>query len=49
MGIFGTIVQTLVGSMLDIRQSLPLRYGIGAELVGDHAPGVTALLMEKAF
>ncbi len=41
MGIFGSVVQTLMGSMLDVRQSLPLRYGIGA--------GAAALLMEEAL
>lgn len=49
MGIFSVIVQTLVGSMLGARHSLPLRYRIGAELVGNHAPGPIALLTEKAL
>ncbi len=48
MRIFGPIIQALVRAMLDAGHDLPTGCGIGAELVGDHAPGAAALLMEKA-
>lgn len=35
--------------MIDARHDLAAGCGIGAELVGDHAPRAAALLMEKAF
>jgi len=35
--------------MLDPWHDLPPRGGVGAELVGDHAPRAAALLMEKAL
>ncbi len=48
-GIFGGVFQTLVRWMIDARHDLPLRCGLGAELVSDHAPRVVALLMEQAI
>lgn len=35
--------------MLDPRHDFPARHGIGAELVGDHAPWAAALLVKKSF
>ena len=42
------VVEALVRAMLDRRHVRTPGGGIGAELVGDHASGRTALLLEKA-
>src|SRR6516164_7682897 len=47
MRILGPVVEALVRPMLDRRQDLAAGGGIGAELVGDQAPGRTTLLLEK--
>src|SRR6516225_11278654 len=47
MRILGPVVEALVRAMLDRRHDLTAGGGIGAELVGDHAPGRTTLLLEK--
>ena len=47
MRILGPVVEALVRAMLDRRHDLAAGGGIGAELVGDHAPGRTTLLPEK--
>src|SRR6516162_4565240 len=47
MRILGPVVEALVRAMLDRRHDLASGGGIGAELVGDDAPGRTALLLEK--
>jgi hypothetical protein len=41
------VVEALVRAMLDRGHDLAPGCGIGAELVGNHAPGRTALLLEK--
>jgi hypothetical protein len=45
--ILGPVVEALVRAMLDRGHDLSPRCGIGAELVGNHASGRTALLLEK--
>jgi hypothetical protein len=45
--VLGPIVEALVRAMLDRGHDLASSGGIGAELVGNHAPGRTALLLEK--
>jgi hypothetical protein len=45
--VLGPVVEVLVRAMLDRGHDLAPGCGIGAELVGNHAPGRTALLLEK--
>lgn len=52
MGIFRSIVETLVGSVLYIRHNLPLGGAIRAQLVGDdplgrHAGAVTLIFHQR--
>src|SRR6516225_11650656 len=47
MRILGPVVEALVRAMLDRRHDLAAGGCIGAELVGDYAPGRTTLLPEK--
>jgi hypothetical protein len=46
MGIFRSIVETLVGSVLDRGHNLSLGRAIQAKLVGDDPPGGHALLFQ---
>jgi len=45
--VLGPVVEALVRAMLDCGHDLAPGGGIGAELVGNHAPGRAALLLEK--
>ena len=45
--VLGPVIEALVRAMLDRGHDLAPGGGIGAELVGNHAPGRTALLLEK--
>jgi hypothetical protein len=48
MRILAPVVEALVGAMLDRRHDLAAGGGIGAELVGNDAPGRTTLLLEMS-
>src|SRR6202034_2685747 len=47
VGIFRTIVQSLVLAMLDARHDLPLGSGVAFQLIGDQHPRRSPLLLQK--
>ena len=47
MRILGPVVQTLAGSVFDVRHNLPPGCSIGAQLVSDHPLRCDTLLLQK--